>query len=167
MKKQILTREVAALRRIGNFDGVDHPLYGPGMFEFQKHYTIQIDTEGWLRATVDFYSQRTVGRRVCCRKSVPRWARPQTPARLLGLAQARRPVFRFDDSAWEAEKMVLRSSLVSRDEFQFLRRLVRMLLTGKTVNCGGVVLSRKLHLNLAAQKPPVQCEYLFEQTSRG
>ncbi|MCX7258545.1 MAG: hypothetical protein NTZ64_18015 [Polaromonas sp.] len=155
-----LNQEIAALRRIENFEGVDHGPYGPGMFEFDKHYTIQIDTEGWLRATIDFYSQKRMGQRVCYRKSVSKWVKRPTSARL---AWAISHAAKHDDDALESQQMVLRVSLVNRDEFRFLHQIVRVLLSGKTANLNGAVLSRKLHLDEAAKDTKIRYEYRFEQ----
>lgn len=142
MKTQLLNSEIAALRRIQNFEGIYHDVYAPGMFEFDKCYTIEIAPEGGLRGTVDLYCQRN------------------------SLDLSRRD-FKFDDDAWDAEKMVLRMSLVSRDEFRLLHRMIRTLLAGKEVDLDGPVMSRKLHLELVAQEPQVRYEYLFPSLTAG
>ena len=104
---QTIHNEILALHRIAAFDGYDNPNQGAGMWEFDRNFTIEL-VGGELHAVVDFYSQdfyRT---------------HPDGNGE-------------FDVDRWEDEKMRFSTHVTTHENFQFLYRMCRGLLNGKTV----------------------------------
>lgn len=113
-----VAEEILALRRIQEFECDGDLNLGAGMWEFDRYITMQL-SDGLLVATVDFYSQDFY---------------------------SREPQGRFDDEAWEEQKMHL-ECIPSRENFYELYSMCRGLLKGNCiVFSDGVETSRELHL---------------------
>lgn len=123
---QTIQNEILALHRIQAYQEVFGYSFGPGMWEFDRFFTIELD-EGGLRAVVDFYSQDFY-------RSHPD-----------GNGE-------FDDAVMEGEEMRLSTPVTTRDEFRILHRICRCLLDGRTVVLAdGKFASRDLHLALVRE----------------